>query len=155
MLPHMLRCRLFVGKDKQRKSGSGPTSRIRCTVIPVRCSPLQVEEGSDLFISVWNLHRSPALWDRPNEFVPDRFPVDKPTPTEVTHSFAYLPFGGGRRKCIGARFLTLTLPRPTFLGACCVIILGLDDRFRSDSGLSCCSDIAACASNAALICPVQ
>ena len=58
--------------------------------------------GSDLFISVWNLHRSPAIWERPNEFLPDRFPVDGPTPTEVTHNFAYLPFGGGRRKCIGA-----------------------------------------------------
>ena len=66
------------------------------------CFWLQVEQGSDLFISVWNLHRSPALWDRPNDFVPDRFPVDGPTPTEVTHNFAYLPFGGGRRKCIGA-----------------------------------------------------
>ena len=63
---------------------------------------MQVEAGSDLFISVWNLHRSPALWERPNDFVPDRFPVDGPTPTEVTHNFAYLPFGGGRRKCIGA-----------------------------------------------------
>lgn len=56
-----------------------------------------------MFISVWNLHRSSALWDRPNDFDPDRFPVDQPIPNEVTHNFAYLPFGGGRRKCIGAR----------------------------------------------------
>ena len=65
-----------------------------------------------MFISVWNLHRSPALWERPSDFVPDRFPVDGPTPTEVTHNFAYLPFGGGRRKCIGAHampILTLSL----------------------------------------------
>ena len=67
-----------------------------------RCCLPQVAAGSDLFISVWNLHRSPAIWERPNDFDPDRFPVNGPTPTEVTHNFAYLPFGGGRRKCIGA-----------------------------------------------------
>ena len=61
-----------------------------------------VEAGSDIFISIWNLHRSPALWDRPDEFDPDRFALDGPTPNEVTEEFRYLPFGGGKRKCIGA-----------------------------------------------------
>jgi beta-ring hydroxylase len=60
--------------------------------------------GSDLFISVWNLHRSPEYWDHPNEFNPDRFPLDGPVPNEVTQNFTYLPFGGGRRKCIGDQF---------------------------------------------------
>lgn len=64
-----------------------------------------VPKGSDLFISVWNLHRSPTLWDNPNDFNPDRFgPLDRPVPNEVTENFAYLPFGGGRRKCIGDQF---------------------------------------------------
>jgi cytochrome P450 len=31
-----------------------------------------VTKGSDIFISVWNLHRSPALWDGPDDFNPDR-----------------------------------------------------------------------------------
>ena len=45
--------------------------------------------------------RSPELWDEPNTFNPDRFPVDSPVPNETTHDFKYLPFGGGKRKCIG------------------------------------------------------
>ena len=61
---------------------------------------VQVKAGSDMFISVWNLHRSPQYWERPNEFDPDRFDVDA-IPNKVTENFAYLPFGGGRRKCIG------------------------------------------------------
>ncbi|KAL4447666.1 hypothetical protein ABPG75_004885 [Micractinium tetrahymenae] len=63
-----------------------------------------VPKGSDIFISTWNLHRSPELWDEPEVFNPDRFPVDAPTPNETTHDFKYLPFGGGRRKCIGDQF---------------------------------------------------
>lgn len=31
-----------------------------------------VTAGTDLFISVWNLHRDPKNWDRPHEFDPDR-----------------------------------------------------------------------------------
>ena len=64
----------------------------------------KVEKGSDLFISVWNLHRNPAYWPNPDKFDPDRFPVDGPTPNEVTEDFRYLPFGGGKRKCIGDQF---------------------------------------------------
>ena len=45
--------------------------------------------------------RSPELWDEPNTFNPDRFPVYSPVPNETTHDFKYLPFGGGKRKCIG------------------------------------------------------
>ena len=61
----------------------------------------QVEKDADIFISVWNLHRSPEYWERPNEFDPTRFDLAQGVPNETTHNFAYLPFGGGRRKCIG------------------------------------------------------
>lgn len=42
-----------------------------------------IRKGSDIFISVWNLHRSPQLWPQPNTFNPDRFPIDGPVPNEV------------------------------------------------------------------------
>ena len=64
----------------------------------------KVAAGSDIFISTWNLHHSPEYWTDPEEFNPDRFPVDKPIPNEVTEDFKYLPFGGGKRKCIGDQF---------------------------------------------------
>ena len=64
----------------------------------------EVKAGSDMFISTWNLHRSPELWDRPDDFDPYRFPLDEPVPTEVTTGYKYLPFGGGKRKCIGDQF---------------------------------------------------
>jgi beta-ring hydroxylase len=36
-----------------------------------------VPKGADIFISVWNLHRDPANWDRPHEFDPDRCGVQQ------------------------------------------------------------------------------
>ncbi len=32
-----------------------------------------IGKGCDLFISVWNLHRSPHLWKDPDAFRPERF----------------------------------------------------------------------------------
>lgn len=78
--------------------------------------------GADIFISVWNLHHSPYLWKDPEAFNPDRFsetfrnpefegtwagytPDEKPLyPNEVTSDFAFIPFGGGMRKCVGDQF---------------------------------------------------
>jgi beta-ring hydroxylase len=67
-----------------------------------------VPAGADIFISTWNLHRSPLLWDRPHDFDPGRFgPLSAPIPNEFTENYRYLPFGGGLRKCIGDQFAQL------------------------------------------------
>lgn len=48
------------------------------------------------------MHRNPVYWSKPDDFDPDRFSMEGPIPNETTENFNYLPFGGGRRKCIGA-----------------------------------------------------
>lgn len=45
--------------------------------------------GEDIFISLWNLHRSPLLWENPEAFIPERWPLDGPDPTEVNQSYRY------------------------------------------------------------------
>jgi cytochrome P450 len=62
-----------------------------------------VKPGDIVSIWPWILHRHQALWDRPDEFDPDRF---APGRREERHRFQYLPFGGGPRLCVGARFAT-------------------------------------------------
>jgi cytochrome P450 len=51
--------------------------------------------------SQWVTHRHPAYWDKPDEFRPERF-----LPGGATNrpKFAYFPFGGGPRVCIGNTF---------------------------------------------------
>lgn len=42
----------------------------------------QVVKGQDVMISVYNIHHSPAVWDNPEAFRPERFPLDAPVPSE-------------------------------------------------------------------------
>lgn len=46
-------------------------------------------------------HRHKEFWDNPEGFDPDRF---EPAKVKDRHRFAYFPFGGGPRKCIGDQF---------------------------------------------------
>jgi len=54
-----------------------------------------------LFLPIWALHRHELLWDRPEDFRPDRF---APSGTELRDKYQYLPFGAGPRVCVGADF---------------------------------------------------
>jgi cytochrome P450 len=58
-----------------------------------------VPAGERLFYSIYLTHRDPASWDRPDDFCPERFASGRKQPP-----FAYVPFGGGPRACIGAAF---------------------------------------------------
>ncbi|MFY9696695.1 MAG: cytochrome P450 [Xanthobacteraceae bacterium] len=52
-------------------------------------------------VPIYALHRNAQLWDAPNAFDPDRFAPDR---AKARSRYAYLPFGGGPRICIGAGF---------------------------------------------------
>lgn len=60
-----------------------------------------VPKGSIVLISPWVLHRHQRLWHDPGRFDPERF---SPEQVAARPRFSYLPFGGGRRICIGSAF---------------------------------------------------
>ena len=63
-----------------------------------RAGGYSVPARQDIMISVYNIHRSPAVWDDPDAFRPERFgPLDGPVPTEQNTDYRYIPFSGGPR----------------------------------------------------------
>ena len=60
----------------------------------------RVGKRMEIAILPWVLHRHRTLWDDPDRFDPERFSPEKST---ARPRFAYLPFGGGPRICIGAQ----------------------------------------------------
>jgi len=60
-----------------------------------------VPAGATLLMSPWVTHRSPLYWDDPEKFDPERFIPDR---NRDRPEYAYYPFGGGPRMCIGDRF---------------------------------------------------
>ncbi|MCC6215901.1 MAG: cytochrome P450 [Polyangiaceae bacterium] len=61
----------------------------------------RVPAGALVVISPYTMHRHAAHWSEPESFRPERFVGDA---GKARHRFAYLPFGGGPRICIGNEF---------------------------------------------------
>lgn len=59
--------------------------------------------GTLVYASIDLTHRNPALWPAPDAFHPERFLDARPRP------FAYFPFGGGSRRCIGMAYALFEL----------------------------------------------
>jgi cytochrome P450 len=75
-----------------------PNAEPRLTKQPFRTSHWHYPEGAVLACHAYLVHHDPAVYPDPYAFRPERF-IDEPPGT-----YTFLPFGGGRRRCIGASF---------------------------------------------------
>lgn len=73
----------------------------RTTLRPETFSDFHIPAGSLLSLSPYLVHRHPQFWSDPEQFDPDRF---LPGAIKARHHWAYFPFGGGPRTCIGNHF---------------------------------------------------
>ncbi len=60
-----------------------------------------VPAGTTVVVPPWTVHRHPAVWADPLTFDPFRF---VPGREQHRHRYAWMPFGGGPRACIGQHF---------------------------------------------------
>jgi cytochrome P450 len=73
----------------------------RRVIRPIRLGEWDVPAGSVLLTAQIVTHRNPRFWQEPEAFRPDRWSNGE---TERLPRFAYFPFGGGNRVCIGEGF---------------------------------------------------
>jgi cytochrome P450 family 138 len=62
-----------------------------------------VPRGSSILVSISRMHANPDAFPDPDRFDPQRFVGSKPP------SFAWIPFGGGSRRCVGAVFANMEM----------------------------------------------
>ena len=60
-----------------------------------------VPQGQQIWFSPWAIQRDERWFERPDEFRPERWDGDL---AKTLHRYAYFPFGGGPRFCIGQAF---------------------------------------------------
>jgi cytochrome P450 len=75
----------------------------RTTTEPLTVGSVTIPRGMDVSISPWLLHRDSTVWDRPDEFLPERW-LGEDSCSQRVHHFSYMPFAQGPRNCIGRMF---------------------------------------------------
>ncbi|MEQ1503451.1 MAG: cytochrome P450 [Myxococcota bacterium] len=63
-----------------------------------------IPRGAQILMAPWVVHRDPRWWREPDRFRPERWLGDE---TRSLPRFAWFPFGGGPRVCIGNHFAKL------------------------------------------------
>jgi cytochrome P450 len=77
----------------------------RMTLRPMTLAGHHLPAGTIVAVSPWSTQRHPRFWPDPDEFDPDRF-MDEAA-VKARPRYAYFPFGGGPRGCVGEHFAML------------------------------------------------
>jgi cytochrome P450 len=93
----------------------------RTPIEPDAFDGYRVPEGASVMLSQWAVHRSARHWEDPETFDPDRF---RPERRRDRPAFAFFPFGGGPRICIGKHLALLEAK---------LIVAAVADRYRLES----------------------
>src|SRR5262249_79722 len=72
------------------------TARVAAQPFPI--GGYRVDAGTRIVVHIIAINRNPATYERPNEFRPERFLGTRP------QTYAWVPFGGGVKRCLGASF---------------------------------------------------
>ena len=80
-----------------------PNAAPRLVMEPVEVGGWRYEPGVCLIADAYLLHHDPDVYDDPYAFRPERFVDEQPG------TYTWIPFGGGRRRCLGASFAMLEM----------------------------------------------
>jgi cytochrome P450 len=80
-----------------------PQAQPRLVKKPIEIGGWLYEPGVILSANTWLIHHDPEIYPKPFAFRPERF-LEEPPGT-----YTWIPFGGGRRRCLGASFAMLEM----------------------------------------------
>ncbi|GAB0089203.1 hypothetical protein DMENIID0001_037070 [Sergentomyia squamirostris] len=75
-----------------------------CEVNLTETQKKTIEEGHNVVIPVFSIHRDPRNYEDPNDFIPERFDLENGGTKVHKDKGTFLPFGDGPRICLGMRF---------------------------------------------------
>nr|BBD34757.1 dihydrobenzophenanthridine alkaloid 10-hydroxylase [Eschscholzia californica subsp. californica] len=93
-----------VMKEAMRLNPAGTLSAPRMSTKDCTVSGYHIPAGTHLFMNTWKIQRDPNAWVEPTEFRPERFLTTHKDFDLRGQNFELLPFGSGRRSCLGANF---------------------------------------------------
>ena len=80
---------------------------VRTATCPEHFRDRDVPEGAHVVLSPWHLHRHTRLWEKPDDFDPDRWKTEN---GKTCLREAFMPFSAGPRVCTGAGFAMIEGP---------------------------------------------
>ncbi|KAJ6865568.1 cytochrome P450 71A1-like [Populus alba x Populus x berolinensis] len=89
-------------KETLRLHPSAPLLVPRETSASVELGGYDIPPKTRVLVNAFAIQRDPSFWDRPDEFLPERF--ENNTVDFKSQDFQFIPFGSGRRSCPGALF---------------------------------------------------
>lgn len=101
-------------KESLRLMPPAPLSA-RLVAEPVELGGYLLEVGTEVVFSAFHTHHDPALYENPDQFMPERWETINPT------AYEYIPFSTGIRSCIGMPLALMEIP---------IIIAMVFQRFR-------------------------
>ncbi|MBA0652214.1 hypothetical protein Goklo_019487 [Gossypium klotzschianum] len=95
-------CLKCVFKETLRLHPVVPLLLPRHTSATVKVGGYDIPSNTTVLINAWAIQREPKWWEKPEEFIPERFennPINF-----IGEDFQFIPFGVGRRSCPGLQF---------------------------------------------------
>jgi cytochrome P450 len=80
-----------------------PQAEPRLVKKPIQVGDWTYQPGAILAANAWLVHHDPDIYPEPFAFRPERFLDEQPG------TYTWIPFGGGRRRCLGAAFAMLEM----------------------------------------------
>ena len=97
-IPALKYCRMVMQETLRMYSIIPFVNRTTATDYKIKDKDLVIPRGTVILVALSNMNRDSDIWDKPNEFIPERFHDMK---SHCSAKHGYFPFCYGTRTCIG------------------------------------------------------